>query len=600
MLRPFIPLVVVYILLAHLVDAQQFKYVPLCGAVTPNSATVYVRTSVPVTFELLLSTDSSDFSSAIIYNGQTVDTVDNAGKVVLTGLTPDAYYYYKAQIAGQDTTPVCRFRTFPLSTATPTFTFAFGSCQSPGDTANYNEPIFRQVIAANPRFFLQCGDWGYPDTTDKASSPDNVFPAVYQRVLNSYHARYSGIDVQELMRLVPIDYIWDDHDYANNNASQTTSSYSNTDPFTEVPFLPGSRANSLRGYDEHFPHYPLPDISKGIYHSIRFGNVEIFMCDDRSSRSPNNNSLVYNNGIYTYNEPAGHSILGADQMVWLLDGLRNSDANWKFIVSGVTFNKGFRKLIGAVSGNSLLQNLTVPGLGTGKAAIAAAIDTWSGFQRDQDTLLAHLQQYNIKNVVFLSSDSHTAAIDDGTNAGIPELMSGNLHKNNSRIAQLLSQASSIPLLNADLDIWNGGGQGLGNSNFEYTFGKIDVFGNDSCRLSIVDVNGAVIASLTLCDGGQPCQVSGVTPQLVGNAISLFPNPTTQTISLQIQQADRVGQVQDVFLANVLGQRLQAFDAKLLTANGGLLQVDISNLAAGMYYLGLRSDKGLFVKSFQKN
>jgi len=68
-------------------------------------------------------------------------------------------------------------------------------------------------------------------------------------------------------------------------------------------------------------------------------------------------------------------------------------------------------------------------------------------------------------------------------------MSGNLAKENSQLASLIHSLG--------FELWNSGGQGLGNSNFNEAFGKVEVFGADSVRLSIVDLHGVKVASKTI-------------------------------------------------------------------------------------------------------
>ena len=72
-------------------------------------------------------------------------------------------------------------------------------------------------------------------------------------------------------------------------------------------------------------------------------------------------------------------------------------------------------------------------------------------QADQDSLLAFIASRNIRNVIVLSGDSHTSAIDDGTNAGLPEIMAANLDIANSEFLPVLKLFG--------IDIWNKGAQG---------------------------------------------------------------------------------------------------------------------------------------------
>jgi len=81
-----------------------------------------------------------------------------------------------------------------------------------------------------------------------------------------------------------------------------------------------------------------------------------------------------------------------DQKTWLLNGLRRSNAKWKFITSGVNFNP------------------------TCKPA-----DSWGGFTTEQQEIVDFVNDNNISGVIIISGDLHSGgAIDDGTNSGIIE------------------------------------------------------------------------------------------------------------------------------------------------------------------------------------
>jgi hypothetical protein len=94
-------------------------------------------------------------------------------------------------------------------------------------------------------------------------------------------------------------------------------------------------------------------------------------------------------------------------------------------------------------------------------------------------------------VIVLSGDSHTAAIDDGANAGLPEIMAGGLDITNSRIVALLN--------NFGINIWNRGGQGISTPEFNNAFGRVTVFGEDSVELAIVDEYGSLVTSYSIAN-----------------------------------------------------------------------------------------------------
>lgn len=595
-------------------SAQTITHGPIVGAVGTTSARVYVRTSAAAQCSVLVSTSASSFAGAAAVALTTESAKDFGAIADITGLTAATTYYYKVTSGGNDISSVQSFSTFPEPTANPDFTFAFGSCQKMNAGLPPDEPIYDQILAAHPSFFLQCGDWGYPDTTENAANRENVFSADANRVLAAYHARYSSPRFKSLAAATPLSYIWDDHDYINNNASGTT--YSAQDAggiYYEQTFPPQARANTINLYQQHFPHYPLTsNAAQGAYHSIRYGSAEVFVTDNRADRSPNYNCLVRSaDTVYSYQEPAGHTILGTEQKQWLEQGIRNSSAKWIFVVGGVAFNMGYRKLISTMSGNAELQKFSSPLLPAGRSPmdmLDGTVDTWSGFQTDQNWLKALSDEMRAqgKILVFLSSDSHTSAIDDGTNSGIPELMSGNLAIDNSKLAQMMKDAPTLLAvlglnITVDLNVWNAGGQGLGNSNFNHAYGKLEVHGRDSLRMSIVDVNGETVAWLVLGPNGER-QASGVTgidsPVNIGNVYTLYPNPATTSVTLRVNEPALLQGGATLQVYNTAGLLVYTHTGQVPAAAGASITIPTPQLPAGMYYTVVRTSRGLLTKSFQ--
>jgi hypothetical protein len=182
-------------------------------------------------------------------------------------------------------------------------------------------------------------------------------------------------------------------------------------------------------------------------------------------------------------------------MNWLLNKLKNSTAQWKFIVSGVTFNKSYKKVID-IAMLKQAQNRKLPNGMTGAYIAASLSSMWFAFPETQARLINFCRDNAIKNVIVLSGDAHTATIDDGTNAGFPELMAGGLAQKNSKIASIIKN-------NLQLNLWNQGGQGINNNNFNDAFGKVSVNGNQSVTLSCVDIYGTTICSYEVKDGFIP-------------------------------------------------------------------------------------------------
>jgi hypothetical protein len=259
------------------------------------------------------------------------------------------------------------------------------------------------------------------------------------------------------------------------------------------------------GYKTYFPSYNLVDSNDGLYHSFRSGNAEFFVLDTRSARGFQlvtvDTSGSTSHWVYAH-DTASH-ILGNQQMAWLQNALSQSTATWKFIVTSVPFNVGMRfaldSLINRGNGNVPYWNpsiLCIPFTLESHAYSSTNhfADMWAGFKADGDSLLNYVFSNNIPNVFVISGNTGTVGLDDGTNSGLPELMSGNMKITNTRDA--------IDFQNfMGFNVWNLGGSGLcQQQNLNSTYGKIQVFNNDSIRLSAVDQTGTEVTGANFYAG----------------------------------------------------------------------------------------------------
>lgn len=86
------------------------------------------------------------------------------------------------------------------------------------------------------------------------------------------------------------------------------------------------------------------------------------------------------------------SMLGPDQKAWLLDGLKNSDATFKLIVSPVPWpdDAKIREEFGP------------------NGELLYATDTWAGYREERDEILDVIDEHDISGVLLLSGDRHRA------------------------------------------------------------------------------------------------------------------------------------------------------------------------------------------------
>jgi alkaline phosphatase D len=112
--------------------------------------------------------------------------------------------------------------------------------------------------------------------------------------------------------------------------------------------------------------------TEGITGSFTWNDCQFFLMDDRWYRAPQHPQADY---------------FGEKQVQWLIDALRYSRANYKFICTGGQ----------VISDAKVYENYAV-------------------FAHERQALLDSIDKYNIKGVVFLSGDRHHSEISKMTTA----------------------------------------------------------------------------------------------------------------------------------------------------------------------------------------
>lgn len=136
---------------------------------------------------------------------------------------------------------------------------------------------------------------------------------------------------------------------------------------------PAGRANGEAEYS----------VGRRSYGSFRVANCEFFMLDTRSHRSLHD--------VKNPNKP-GSTILGKQQLNWLKDSIKNSDADFFFMASSVDF------MIPHVgSGGGTDVNLGV-----------AKDDAWTVFLEEREDLIRFLERHSPKQFFVLTGDLHNS------------------------------------------------------------------------------------------------------------------------------------------------------------------------------------------------
>lgn len=451
------------IFLITLTLKAQVQLGPIVGAVTDSSAVVLVKTYSEQDVVIELFTQKDVENSLYSKSAGSVAENYNYVKIPISDLQPNTTYYYRTIVDGYPSKRWNSFQTFP-DKKEYNFSCGFGSCQQ-SSWGVPNPEIFPVIANDSLRFFIHLGDWTYPDTTEK--NYGYRFNEKRDVLEKNYESRYNSNYpfVSEVLSQMPVVYIYDDHDFAGNNSGG------------DAP----AKNNSLWAYKTFFPHYKLENPDNGIWQSFTFGDVEFFVLDLRSQRSPEE-EVYDNNG--NFNPPPGHSILagyeisGENQKEWFFDALKNSTAKWKVIVSSVLFNPAYAKVAEVDSIPEEISWLSND-----------IEDKWAGYPEDINALLNTIISNNIKNVFVISGDTHSSFIDDGENSLIPEIGASNLDVNNSMLDKRLKSLG--------ISIWNRGvyeGEG-------HTYGRVRFFfGKESyALLEVLDEKGAIVASYRLIE-----------------------------------------------------------------------------------------------------
>lgn len=570
---------VLFLLIAFpfLVFPQSITSGPVVGGLTNNSARIYIRTDVPTEFDLELDT-LPDFGTSFMVSDSTRSDQFSMVIADVQGLEPYKKYFYRYLINGQPQDSVYTFTSFPEEGALGHFKIAVGSC-------NYfeNFPLFGHIKAFDPMLFIHLGDWKYPPSTFGWNY--NLFP---DRIANAFSWCYNDANMSGyILNGMAIDYVYDDSYCHNGNQGAThprtvVSQLPNGNMFYDlqtVQFDPDVIPGAINGYFDHFPGYEAVDTSIGIHHSFKLGNMEFFMLDLRNSATPQNEPYVYHaeTNTYTFEPGPNHSLMSAGQREWLLDGLLNSTADWKIIGSSVMFNKRFVRF------REMATQLQV----LSPAMIDYASDLsymWNAYPADQNTLLDFVEQNDLKDVIVLSGDSHSSMVDDGTNAGLPELSASGLTSEDEGYLnhELDSVIDLLGYTYGTIDsLWNGGGNGVDNENFSDSYGTMEVFGKDSMRLCAMDELGQEMGCIIIYHSSNPMGIRSSRSNSDERLFLAYPNPSKDAVRVEFKNGHSPSSDALLQLSDISGRTIQAWKGEKIYDR---MIVDLSELSSGTYTL----------------
>ncbi len=314
--------------------------------------------------------------------------------VTADGLEPATWYWYRFAI-GDHQTPAARTRTTPAPGAdVERLRFGFASCQH-YESGWYN--AHRDIAATEDLdLLLFLGDYIYEgnarpvtpgDTVRSHNSPEITDLADYR---NRYALYRGDADLRDAHARCPWVVIWDDHEVENNHAGDHSE-----DTSVDPAVFHERRAAAYQAWYEHMPVRldPPKGADLRIYRSLQWGSLaSIFMTDERQYRSdqPCDDEVLDLGPACGEQDSPDLTLLGAEQLQWLLDGLDSSTATWRIWGNEVVMTP-------ITVGQSILN-----------------YDQWDGYPVERAKILDHIDAEGMTNVVVVTGDIHLAGVGDLT------------------------------------------------------------------------------------------------------------------------------------------------------------------------------------------
>ncbi len=335
--------------------SQSLKSGPMMGYNTMREVGVWVQLENQGYVSIKYWPKDNDAEAQNSETFYSEDYKANTATISLTNLEPGTTYKYKVIVNDLEspTTPIYSFATQKLwqwREDPPEFSFLAGSCvfinesqyDRPGKPYGQDLAIFNSMAEEDARFMIWLGDNNYLREVDW-----NSRSGIYHRYTHSRGVK----ELQPLLAKMHHYAIWDDHDYGPNDSNKTY----------------GHKDKTREAFEDFWanPNYGVMGL-EGITGSFVWNDCAFFMLDNRWYRTP---------------QSAEGSILGNKQLSWLIDALRTSKEEIKFICIG----------------GQVVNDL-------------AAHENYAVFGSERKKLLHLIDDYDIKNVVFLTGDRHHSEV----------------------------------------------------------------------------------------------------------------------------------------------------------------------------------------------
>ena len=127
---------------------------------------------------------------------------------------------------------------------------------------------------------------------------------------------------------------------------------------------------------------------------------------------------------------------------------------------------------------------------------------------------------------------------------------------------------------------------MGNQNFNSTYGKVEVFGNDSLRMSAVDADGVEVCGHTFMYESSDTNTS-VAPVASKKRFNVFPNPSSDKLFVETTNPEQQ------FYFILISPEGKEIGRKFFSGKG---ELDLTGLPNGNYLYRILDEKLLHLRS----
>lgn len=378
--------------------------------------------------------DTVDFARIVAGGNVTASEArDHTAKVVVDGLAPGRWYYFRFVAPDGSMSCIGRTRTLPQG-ATSQFRLGVFSC------SNIGFGWFNAYADAARRgdidLAVHLGDYiyEYPQGSypDRSLPGREMLPPHETIALADYRLRYasyrSDAALQQLHQQMPMIAMWDDHEFANDAWSGGAENHS---PDSEGEWMARRRA-AFQAWQEWMP------VSDARWRSYQIGTLATIALPDTriiGRDQPHDYQRLiaglsggelgaalarFRNG--DWQDPA-RSMLGTEQEAWLeglIAGSTRADTCWQIVAQQVIMGRlnAPRELAGWIPADApeIVRRRAGAAAMVASAGLPLNLDAWDGYPAARARLLGAAQAAGA-NLVVLTGDSHNGWGFDLDNGG---------------------------------------------------------------------------------------------------------------------------------------------------------------------------------------